>query len=70
MASTSNVFNASPFRSSGWRELGSLLRDVLGGALVLAVLIALWVTTWAAVAGPLREDARARGAPIAAVERA
>lgn len=51
-------------RDGGWL----LLRDVLGGALVLAAWIALWTVTWAAVAGPLSpaEAPRAR-AEVAAV---
>ena len=69
MASTSNVLNASPFQSRGWRGRWSLLRDVLGGALVLSVWIVLWAATWAAVAGPLRDDAPARRAQIAVVEQ-
>jgi hypothetical protein len=34
----------------GWLQL---LRDAPGGALLLAVWLALWTLTWAAVAGPL-----------------
>lgn len=41
----------SPARRS---ERWLLLRDLLGGALVLAAWLALWTATWAAVAGPLR----------------
>lgn len=29
------------------------LRDLAGGALVIAVLLALWTAAWAVVAGPL-----------------
>lgn len=74
MAGSSNVLGSSSFRSSsfrarGWRARWALLRDVLGGGLVLAAWIALWTVTWAAVAGPLRDDApveRARAAAVSA----
>lgn len=69
MASTSNVLKSSPSRAGAWRERWLLLRDVLGGALVLAAWIALWTVTWAALAGPLSEGARAHGTRVAAVER-
>ena len=70
MASTANVFNFSSRRAGGaWRERWLLLRDVLGGALVLAAWIALWTVTWAAVAGPLSPASQAERAPIAQVER-
>jgi len=32
---------------------GGLLRDLLGGTLLLAAWLALWTATWAAIAGPL-----------------
>lgn len=35
------------------------VRDLLGGVLLLAVWLALWTVTWAAVAGPLSPAARA-----------
>jgi hypothetical protein len=38
---------------STWRERWHLLREFLGGALVLVVWAALWTGVWAAVAGPL-----------------
>ncbi len=53
----------------GWLEL---LREMIGGALLLAVWIALWTATWAAVAGPLAPvgEAGARtGAAVSSVER-
>ena len=51
-------------RDGGWL----LLRDVLGGALVLAAWIALWTVTWAAMAGSLPQGGPER-ARVAAVER-
>ncbi len=50
----------------GWLQL---LRDTFGGALLLAVWIALWTVTWAAIAGPLSpaRDAAARAA-VSSVE--
>lgn len=68
MASTASLLSSSSSRARGWRERWSLLRDVLGGGLVLAAWIALWTVTWAAVAGPLRDDAPVERAPIAGVE--
>jgi hypothetical protein len=53
----------------GWR---SVLRELLAGALLLAAWLALWTTTWAAVAGPLsplHREAPRRARP-SAVERA
>jgi hypothetical protein len=55
MASPSKVLNSSSFRAHGWRGRWALLRDVLGGGLVLAAWLALWTVTWAAVAGPIRD---------------
>ena len=51
------------------RERGSrlgLLRDALGGALLLVLWLALWTVTWAAVAGPL--SPATRGAASAAAQ--
>ncbi len=49
----------APRERSGW-----VLRDVLGGVLLIAAVIALWTATWAAIAGPLSpaQDAGARAA--------
>ena len=47
-----------------WRSL----RDLLGGALLLAAWLVLWTVTWAAVAGPL--SPAVRGAATAAVSMA
>jgi hypothetical protein len=65
MASTTSVVSSLPARTvqtgpalapaprpSRWGWL-QLLRDALGGALLLAAWLALWTVTWAAVAGPL-----------------
>ncbi len=68
MSRTSPVLDSSS-RAATWCERWLLLRDVLGGALVLAAWIALWTVTWAAVAGPLSEGARADDTRVAAVER-
>jgi hypothetical protein len=48
-----------------------LVRDVLGGWLLLAAVVVLWTVTWAAVAGPLSpaREAGQRG-EVAAVESA
>lgn len=59
MASTLKVVGAtSSVSSSPWTEAARRrwagLRDVFGGALLLAAWLALWTVTWAAVAGPLR----------------
>jgi hypothetical protein len=70
MASTTNVTNLFSRAGGRWRERWLLLRDVLGGTLVLVAWIALWTVTWAAVAGPLSPAARAERTPAAAVERA
>ncbi len=48
----------SPSSSSGsprstWRDRWNLVRDLLGGVLVLVSWAALWTGVWAAVAGPL-----------------
>ena len=69
MASPSNVLNSSSFRARGWRGRWALLRDVLGGGLVLAAWLALWTVTWAAVAGPIRENAPVERAQVTTVER-
>ena len=52
----------------GWLQL---LRDGLGGALLLAAWLALWTATWAAVAGPLsplRDEGSSR-AQVSSAER-
>jgi hypothetical protein len=69
MASTTNVFNSSSRAGGAWRERWLLLRDLLGGALLLVAWIALWTVTWAAVAGPLSPSSRLEGSPIARVEQ-
>ncbi len=70
MTSTSflRVTEASPARR--WRERWSALRDLLGGALLLAAWLALWTVTWAAVAGPLRPADAVRATPAAVAQRA
>ncbi len=61
----------SPASSSrrAWRRRWLTLRDVLGGALLLAAWLALWTVTWAAVAGPLAPTSEAARAQAAAIER-
>ncbi|HET8541179.1 MAG TPA: hypothetical protein VFL83_14995 [Anaeromyxobacter sp.] len=44
---------ALPARRQERRASLQVLRDSVGGALLLAAWIALWTATWAAVAGPL-----------------
>jgi hypothetical protein len=63
----SSSSSSSPRR--GWRERWLTLRDVLGGALLLAAWLALWTVTWAAVAGPLGPSDAVRAEEIARVTR-
>ncbi len=82
MASTAKVLSSVPAQDGrpagaaaagarrsrwGWLEL---LREMLGGALLLAAWLALWTVTWAAVAGPLApaRDGGVRGAAVSSVE--
>ncbi len=80
MASTANVLSSSLQAAPAATELRAvpapeprpdrwgwlrLVRESLGGALLLVAWLALWTVTWAAVAGPL---APAREAPPAAVD--
>ena len=52
MSSTTRFSPALP--SLGERPaLWLRLRDLAGGALLIAVLLALWTAAWAAIAGPL-----------------
>lgn len=68
MSSTFEVVGSSPSRPArGGRWL--LLRDLLGGALLLAAWLALWTVTWAAVAGPLRPTEAPRAEAAAVVSR-
>ena len=60
---------SSPAPRGARRERWLSLRDVLGGALLVAAWIALWSLTWAAVAGPLRPDEPPRGEVAAAAAR-
>jgi hypothetical protein len=46
------ILGAPSRRPARWSWL-ELVREAFGGALLLAVWLALWTTTWAAVAGPL-----------------
>ncbi len=79
MASTANVLSSSVQappaaelravpalepRPDRWGWL-RLVRESLGGALILVAWLALWTVTWAAVAGPLSP---VRDAPPAAVD--
>jgi hypothetical protein len=53
---------------SGWLEL---LRDGVGGWLLLVAVVVLWTVTWAAVAGPLSPAGEpGQRAEVAAVESA
>ncbi len=59
---------APPARPSwGWLQL---LRESLGGALLLVAWIALWTVTWAAIAGPLSPVRETGRAQVSSVERA
>ncbi len=52
MTGSTNIAGSSLSQARGSRWAS--LRDLLGGALLLAAWLALWTVTWAAVAGPLR----------------
>jgi hypothetical protein len=52
------------------RERWLTVRDVLGGALLLAAWLAIWTATWAAVAGPLRPADAVRAEAAAQATRA
>jgi hypothetical protein len=52
------------------RERWLTVRDVLGGALLLAAWLAIWTVTWAAVAGPLRPADAVRAEAAAQLSRA
>ena len=84
MASTAKVLSSLPAartapavravpapapRVSRWGWL-QLLRESLGGALLIAAWIVLWTVTWAAVAGPLSpvREAGPAGAQVSSVE--
>ncbi len=71
MTGTAKVLGSSSLRTARlrWRERWLGLRDLLGGALLLAAWLALWTVTWAAVAGPLRPGEPARGGEAAEVAR-
>lgn len=66
-SSFSSSSSPSPSRLGPRRERWLSLRDLLGGALLLAAWIALWTVTWAAVAGPLSPVARGDAARAAIV---
>ncbi len=71
MASFLTVAETSPApRAPRWRERWIALRDLLGGALLLAAWLALWTVTWAAVAGPLRPADAVRAAEAVVAQRA
>ncbi len=63
------VFLSSAPAAAARRGRWQGLRDLVGGALLLAMWLALWTVTWAAVAGPLSPAHGERSAP-AAVARA
>lgn len=67
MTATANVGSSSP--RGARRERWLTVRDLLGGALLLAAWLALWTVTWAAVAGPLRPSDAARAEAVAAQTR-
>ncbi len=50
---TKLLFISRLSRLSRWGEFWQVLRDVLGGSLILVVWLMLWASVWAAVAGPL-----------------
>lgn len=65
MTSTMKVVGlhfSNPAARSRWLAV----RDLAGGALLLAVWLALWTVTWAAVAGPLRPPEAVHAQPVAA----
>jgi hypothetical protein len=59
---------APPPRRARWSWLAAL-RELLAGAFLLAVWLALWTVTWAAVEGPLSPAHGASGARGAAWSR-
>lgn len=66
MTGTADIGTTPHFPRPTWRERWPGLRDLLGGALLLAAWLALWTVTWAAVAGPLRPpEVPRREAPAA-----
>jgi hypothetical protein len=65
MTSTTKVVGL-PFSNPSARSRWLALRDVVGGALLLAAWLALWTVTWAAVAGPLRPADAVRAQPAVA----
>ena len=64
MQAPAKRFSLSSAAWSDGRGRWQALRDLLGGALLLAIWLALWTVTWAAVAGPL--SPAVRGAQTAA----
>ncbi len=71
MTDTTNTLGSPsssfPAERSPRRERWLGLRDLLGGALLLAAWLALWTVTWAAVAGPLRPAGDPRAEVAASV---
>jgi hypothetical protein len=70
MTSTVKVLGSSPSRfeaRDSLRQRWQALRDLLGGALLLAAWLALWTVTWAAVAGPLAPSDAARADALATI---
>jgi hypothetical protein len=63
MTGTTRVGGVEAARGQRWIAV----RDVLGGALLLAAWVAIWTVTWAAVAGPLRPAEAVRADPAAQV---
>jgi hypothetical protein len=63
MTGTTKVGGVATGRGQRWIAV----RDVLGGALLLAAWIAIWTVTWAAVAGPLRPAEAVRADPATRV---
>jgi hypothetical protein len=53
MQALAKRFSLSSAAWSDGRARWQALRDLLGGALLLALWLVLWTVTWAAVAGPL-----------------
>jgi len=66
MTGDTKILGTLPTRREAWLTL----RDLLGGALLLAAWLALWTVTWAAVAGPLRPGDAARAEAAEAATRA
>jgi hypothetical protein len=68
MTGTSKVVGSSSLAAAR-HERWLAARDILGGGLLLAAVVAIWTVTWASVAGPLRPAEAVRADSAAQVAR-